>query len=185
MNSRKMRARINLFFTGICLRNNLFYRPELIDAPPTMAMMAAPLVGREELSHETNLREGRKNVWTKLCESGGKSRGSKGGQNHRTSRTLRCPPPGASWRPKNHTNLSPEPSSSARTRARVPAMWPCQPPNRSREPAYKQRQVSGKSASQNTTAASDLRTEDYEKKKEGVRVRTCTEPEAANVLSCA
>ena len=49
----------------ICLRNNLFYRPELIDAPPpTMAMMAAPLVGREELSHETNLREGCKNVWT-------------------------------------------------------------------------------------------------------------------------
>jgi hypothetical protein len=29
------------------------------------------------------------------------------------------------------------------------------------------------------------RTEDYEKKKEGVRVRTCTEPEAANFLSCA
>ena len=29
------------------------------------------------------------------------------------------------------------------------------------------------------------RTEDYEKKKEGVRVRTCTEPEAANSLSCA
>ena len=107
-----------------------------------MAMMAAPLVGREELSHETNLREGCKNVWTKLCEGGGKSRGSKGGQNHRTSRTLRCPPPGASWRPKNHTNLSPEPSSSARTRARVPAMWPCQPPKRPREPAYKQRQVS-------------------------------------------
>ena len=142
MNSRKMHARINLIYTGICLRNNLFYRPELIDAPPTMAMMAAPLVGREELSHETNLREGCKNVWTKLCEGGGKSRGSKGGQNHRTSRTLRCPPPGASWRPKNHTNLSPEPSSSARTRARVPAMWPCQPPKWPREPAYKQRQVS-------------------------------------------
>ena len=34
MNSRKMRARINLIYTGICLRNNLFYRPELIDAPP-------------------------------------------------------------------------------------------------------------------------------------------------------
>ena len=63
-------------------------------------------------------------------------------QNHRTSRTLWCPPPGASWRPKNHTNLSPEPSSSARTRARVPAMWPCQPPKRLREPAYKHRQVS-------------------------------------------
>ena len=79
----------------------------------------------------------------RTCErAGGKLRGSKGGQNHRTSRTLRCPPPGASWRPKNQTNLSPEPSSSARTRARVPAMWPCQPPKRPREPAYKQRQVS-------------------------------------------
>ena len=31
----------------------------------------------------------------------------------------------------------------------------------------------------------EARTEDYEKKKEGVRVRTCTEPEAANSLSCA
>ena len=34
MNSRKMRARINLIYTAICLRNNLFYRPELTGAPP-------------------------------------------------------------------------------------------------------------------------------------------------------
>ena len=136
---------MDLSFMSIWQRNNLFLQVQKLPAPPRMAITVPPLAGPEELSYETDLRQGRGNVWKKLCEGGGKSRGSKGGQNHRTSRTLRCPPPGASWRPKNHTNLSPEPSSSARTRARVPAMWPCQPPNRHREPAYKQRQVSGKS----------------------------------------
>ena len=101
-------------------------------------MMAAPLVGREELSHETNLREGCKNVWTKLCKVGGKSRGSKGGQNHRTSRTLRCPPLGASWRPQQHAGLCLKPQSGARTRARVPATCSSKPPTRLCDPAHKQ-----------------------------------------------
>ena len=46
-----------------------------------MAITVPPLAGPEELSYETDLRQGRGNVWKKLCEGGGKSRGSKDGQN--------------------------------------------------------------------------------------------------------
>ena len=56
---------MDLNFRSICLRNNLFLQVQKLPVPPpTMAMMVTPLVGREELSHETNLREGCKNVWT-------------------------------------------------------------------------------------------------------------------------
>ena len=99
-----------------------------------MAMMAAPLVGREELSQETNLREGCKTPW----RSSGKSQRSKGGYNHHPMWTLRCPPLGASWRPQQHAGLCLKPQSGARTRARVPATCSSKPPTRLCDPAHKQ-----------------------------------------------
>ena len=89
--------------------------------------MVPPLAGPEELSYETDLRQGRGNVWKKLCEGGGKSRGSKGGQNHRTSprRSRSTAPLGAIQPPTSvrHAAIS---AQNRRHRASRPPGHPCE-----------------------------------------------------------
>ena len=53
---------MDLNFRSIWLRNNLFLQVQKLPVPPRMAIMVALLAGHEELSYETDLRQGRGSV---------------------------------------------------------------------------------------------------------------------------